>query len=140
MSHVYCPECGFQNPEAANYCSKCGAALVRDAAALVIPVVALVATTVDGGGLEVERLGEGHQHRAAGDVDEAAEGVDRGNPRHDLLGCFDLGDVAVLGHQPASCHRWGRFGAAREPGGNRNSDRRAQGNSARPCCRAPAPD
>ena len=23
MSHVYCPECGFQNPEAANYCSKC---------------------------------------------------------------------------------------------------------------------
>ena len=30
MSHVYCPECGFQNPEAANYCSKCGAALVRE--------------------------------------------------------------------------------------------------------------
>jgi pSer/pThr/pTyr-binding forkhead associated (FHA) protein len=31
MSHVYCPECGFQNPEAANYCSKCGALLVREA-------------------------------------------------------------------------------------------------------------
>jgi FHA domain/zinc-ribbon domain len=30
MSHVYCPECGFQNPEAANYCSKCGAMLVKD--------------------------------------------------------------------------------------------------------------
>jgi hypothetical protein len=30
LSHVYCPECGFQNPEAANYCSKCGAALPRD--------------------------------------------------------------------------------------------------------------
>jgi pSer/pThr/pTyr-binding forkhead associated (FHA) protein len=30
VSHVYCPECGFQNPEAANYCSKCGALLVRD--------------------------------------------------------------------------------------------------------------
>jgi hypothetical protein len=27
MSHIYCPECGFQNPEAANYCSKCGAML-----------------------------------------------------------------------------------------------------------------
>ena len=27
MSHVYCPECGFQNPEAASYCSKCGAHL-----------------------------------------------------------------------------------------------------------------
>ena len=30
MSHVYCPECGFQNPEAANYCSRCGAHLVRE--------------------------------------------------------------------------------------------------------------
>jgi hypothetical protein len=27
MPHVYCPECGFQNPEAANFCSRCGAAL-----------------------------------------------------------------------------------------------------------------
>jgi predicted RNA-binding Zn-ribbon protein involved in translation (DUF1610 family) len=32
LSVVYCPECGFQNPEAANYCSKCGALLVRDEA------------------------------------------------------------------------------------------------------------
>jgi hypothetical protein len=30
VSHIYCPECGFQNPEAANYCSKCGAMLVHD--------------------------------------------------------------------------------------------------------------
>ena len=30
MSFVYCPECGFQNPETANYCSKCGALLVKD--------------------------------------------------------------------------------------------------------------
>jgi hypothetical protein len=30
VSHVYCPECGFQNPETANYCAKCGALLVRD--------------------------------------------------------------------------------------------------------------
>ena len=30
MSHVYCPECGFQNPESANYCSKCGALLVKN--------------------------------------------------------------------------------------------------------------
>jgi hypothetical protein len=27
---VHCPECGFQNPEAANYCSKCGALLITD--------------------------------------------------------------------------------------------------------------
>jgi len=30
VSHVYCPECGFQNPETANYCAKCGALLVKD--------------------------------------------------------------------------------------------------------------
>ena len=30
MSHVYCPECGFQNPEASNYCSRCGALLVPE--------------------------------------------------------------------------------------------------------------
>jgi hypothetical protein len=30
LSFVYCPECGFQNSEAANYCSKCGALLVKD--------------------------------------------------------------------------------------------------------------
>jgi hypothetical protein len=30
MSHVHCPECGFQNPESSNYCSKCGALLIRD--------------------------------------------------------------------------------------------------------------
>jgi hypothetical protein len=30
MAHVYCPECGFQNPESANYCSKCGALLVKE--------------------------------------------------------------------------------------------------------------
>jgi FHA domain/zinc-ribbon domain len=30
MSHAYCPECGFQNPEAARYCAKCGALLVPE--------------------------------------------------------------------------------------------------------------
>ena len=30
MSHVvYCAECGFQNPESANYCSRCGALLQK---------------------------------------------------------------------------------------------------------------
>jgi hypothetical protein len=29
---VHCPECGFQNLEAANYCSKCGALLIKDEA------------------------------------------------------------------------------------------------------------
>jgi len=30
VSHVYCPECGFQNPEASNYCSRCGALLTTE--------------------------------------------------------------------------------------------------------------
>jgi pSer/pThr/pTyr-binding forkhead associated (FHA) protein len=30
VSHVYCPECGFQNPEAANYCARCGALIVKE--------------------------------------------------------------------------------------------------------------
>jgi FHA domain/zinc-ribbon domain len=30
MSHIYCPECGFQSPEAASFCSRCGAPLVRE--------------------------------------------------------------------------------------------------------------
>jgi hypothetical protein len=30
VSHVYCPECGFQNLESANYCARCGSLLVKD--------------------------------------------------------------------------------------------------------------
>jgi hypothetical protein len=33
MSHVYCGECGFQNPESANFCARCGAPLVKEAPA-----------------------------------------------------------------------------------------------------------
>jgi hypothetical protein len=29
VSFVYCSECGFQNPESANYCSRCGALLSK---------------------------------------------------------------------------------------------------------------
>jgi len=28
MAHLYCPECGYNNPESAHFCAKCGAALV----------------------------------------------------------------------------------------------------------------
>jgi hypothetical protein len=30
MSQVYCQECGFQNPESANYCSRCGSLLSKN--------------------------------------------------------------------------------------------------------------
>jgi hypothetical protein len=33
VSVVYCQECGFQNPESANYCSRCGALLSKGEAA-----------------------------------------------------------------------------------------------------------
>jgi pSer/pThr/pTyr-binding forkhead associated (FHA) protein len=29
MTQVYCSECGFQNPETANFCARCGAMLPR---------------------------------------------------------------------------------------------------------------
>jgi hypothetical protein len=29
VSVVYCQECGFQNPESANYCSRCGSLLAK---------------------------------------------------------------------------------------------------------------
>jgi pSer/pThr/pTyr-binding forkhead associated (FHA) protein len=36
MSHVYCTECGFQNAETANYCSRCGALLEKGDAAVEV--------------------------------------------------------------------------------------------------------
>lgn len=30
MSNLYCPQCGFQNPEVAHFCAKCGALLVLE--------------------------------------------------------------------------------------------------------------
>ena len=33
MTHVYCPECGFQSPAAANYCPRCGALLAKETGA-----------------------------------------------------------------------------------------------------------
>jgi len=30
VANIYCQECGFLNPEAANYCARCGALLVKE--------------------------------------------------------------------------------------------------------------
>jgi hypothetical protein len=30
VSHIYCPECGFQNPETSNFCARCGSMLARN--------------------------------------------------------------------------------------------------------------
>jgi hypothetical protein len=66
--------------------------------------------------------------------------VDRGDPRHELLGFLDLDGVTVLSHSLPPAIVGVGSGLPGSPVGNQNSDRRAQGNSARPCCRAPAPD
>jgi pSer/pThr/pTyr-binding forkhead associated (FHA) protein len=81
VTHVHCPECGFQNLEAAKYCEKCGTLLIPDdasgsettlsispgqdeeAAAAAIPVEGMAIIVRSGGGrageayvLERERL------------------------------------------------------------------------------------
>ena len=57
MTHVHCPECGFQNPESSNYCAKCGALLIRDDAGghttMTFPVEEL---TDEEGGSAVDEL------------------------------------------------------------------------------------
>jgi pSer/pThr/pTyr-binding forkhead associated (FHA) protein len=57
VSHVYCPECGFQNPESAHYCARCGALLVREGEA-DDPTVALSAAEIEEqGGVGLEDFG-----------------------------------------------------------------------------------
>jgi hypothetical protein len=56
MTHVHCPECGFQNPEAANYCSKCGALLIRDEGAGHTTMTFAPDDLLDEEGLPLEEL------------------------------------------------------------------------------------
>jgi FHA domain/zinc-ribbon domain len=56
MSHVYCPECGFQNPEAANYCARCGALLAKQESAEAT-MTFVPDEAAEEGGQELERLG-----------------------------------------------------------------------------------
>jgi hypothetical protein len=60
MSHLYCPECGFQNLESANYCSKCGTLLVRDEVGSETTMTYLPDEGDEDGGLTLEEhLAEG---------------------------------------------------------------------------------
>jgi hypothetical protein len=54
LSVVYCSECGFQNPEAANYCSRCGALLQKSEGAVE---TTQAFSAADVGELEHEDLG-----------------------------------------------------------------------------------
>jgi FHA domain-containing protein/zinc ribbon protein len=57
LSHVYCPECGFQNPEAANYCSRCGALLVKDEPGSETTMSYTPEDAEEGAALTLEELG-----------------------------------------------------------------------------------
>jgi hypothetical protein len=56
VSHVYCPQCGFQNPEAANYCAKCGASLPREEPGSETTVT-LAPDELEEVGVELDELG-----------------------------------------------------------------------------------
>jgi hypothetical protein len=64
MSHAYCTECGFQNPEAANYCARCGAYLRRDE--LGETTLSLTPEEIDDGGVPLELRGPALVVRAGG--------------------------------------------------------------------------
>jgi pSer/pThr/pTyr-binding forkhead associated (FHA) protein len=55
MANVYCPECGFQNPETANFCSKCGTLLVREESGEA--TMALTPEQMDENGADVAAAG-----------------------------------------------------------------------------------
>jgi hypothetical protein len=52
LSHVYCPECGFQNLESANYCSRCGALLVTEEVDNPTETISIEDLEEEGGDLE----------------------------------------------------------------------------------------
>jgi pSer/pThr/pTyr-binding forkhead associated (FHA) protein len=56
MTHVYCSECGFQNPETANYCSRCGALLEKGDAAVEATQTFAADEVADAADLLVEGL------------------------------------------------------------------------------------
>ena len=59
MSHVYCPECGFQNLESANFCSRCGALLVTEGEDDVTMTISVEEVEEEGGDVLEELAIEG---------------------------------------------------------------------------------
>jgi hypothetical protein len=56
VSYLYCPQCGFQNPEAANFCAKCGVLLVHEEAG-VETTLALTPDEVEEARVDLGELG-----------------------------------------------------------------------------------
>jgi len=113
VSHVYCQECGFQNPETANYCSRCGTLIenrepaVETTQSLSAEEVGDLAQAVEGDGLEgpalVVRSGGGR----AGETFRPRPGSTRigRSPDCDVF----LDDVTVSRNHAVLVERDGRF-------------------------------
>jgi hypothetical protein len=112
VSHIYCPECGFQNPEAANYCAKCGTRLVKEPA----PVDATMTFTPEDAEPETGTAVEGVQGPAlvvrsgGGRVGEEfrPQGDETTIGRSPDCGIF-LDDVTVSRRHAVLAERDGRF-------------------------------
>jgi len=87
MSHAYCPECGFQNPEASNYCARCGAYLRRDE--LGETTLSITPEEIDADGVPTELRGPTLVVRAGGG--RAGES-------------FELGGLRTLIGRSPDCH------------------------------------
>jgi len=57
VSHVYCSECGFQNPEAASYCAKCGALIEKEDAGDETTITYMPEDTAEEHAFALEDLG-----------------------------------------------------------------------------------
>jgi hypothetical protein len=111
LSHVYCSECGFQNPESANYCSRCGALLEKGDGAEVTQ-----AFTADDVGEDAQELAEGLEGPAlvvrsgggrAGEMFRPAEGRTRIGRSPDCE--IFLDDVTVSRNHAVLVERDGKF-------------------------------
>ena len=90
MTHVHCPECGFQNQEAANYCSKCGALLIKDEPAGSTTVTYTPEEVVDE---------EGGRSRTCGSREPHSSSVPAEGERRDVSA---RGDRVEIGRSPES--------------------------------------
>ena len=114
MSHVYCQECGFQNPETANYCSRCGTLIekrepaVETTQSLSAEEVGDLGQAVEGEGLEgpalVVRSGGGR----AGETFRPRSGGSTRIGRSPDCDVF-LDDVTVSRNHALLAERDGRF-------------------------------
>ena len=114
MNYTYCPECGFQNPETANFCAKCGTRLVKEPPSGDTTMTFTPDEDVSETGVPLEEMGvEGPAlivRSGGGRVGETfrPEGAETTIGRSPDCGIF-LDDVTVSRRHAVLTHRDGRF-------------------------------